>query len=275
MPTNNATMHHTRAELQGTVEFLFSEDAISPADARLKGYLNLGNFLGAELKSDPKRTPVLRAVRGIVIESGSTGAGVSLGLELSTKEVADYRKALHALMASDGTPMTQAAIANAAIDTFLFTAGAGAAKLNYDYPLTNAGIQVRHMSACTVVLTGGPALVLGTDYTVDLELGLLRFINPAQLPANTITPTVTAPVIDSTHAKYMLGVTPMQKPVRRGYGRFVNFDSDSANRIVQEMEPRPIELYTSGGYSVSHDNQAEQKLTAMFLSNTERWLVRP
>lgn len=271
---NSATMHHTRAELQGTVEFLFSEDAVSPADARLKGYLNLGNFLGAEIKSDPKRTPSLRAVKGIVIEAGSTGAGVSLGLELMTKEVGDYRKALHALMAADSTPMTQAALANIAIDTFAFTAPIPA-KLNYDYPLTNAGLLVRHLTAATVVLTGGPALVLGVDYTVDLELGLLRFINPAQLPANTITPTVSAPAIDASHAKYMLGMTPMQKPVRRGYGRFINYDSDTANRIVQEMEPRPIELYTSGGYSISHDNQAEQKLTANFLTNTERWLVRP
>lgn len=271
---NNATMHHTRAELQGTVEFLFSEDAISVADARLRGYLNLGNFLGTEIKSDPKRTPVMKAVRGIVIEGGSTGAGVSLGLELATKEVADYRKALHALMASEATPFTQAAIANAAIDTLLFTAQLPA-KLNYDYPLTSGGIQVRHLSAVTLALTAGAVPVLGTDYLVDLELGLIRFIKAATLPANTITPTVTAPAIDADHAKYMLGVTPMQKPVRRGYARFINFDSDSANRIVQEMEPRPIELYTSGGYSVSHENQSEQKLTAMFLSNSERWLVRP
>jgi hypothetical protein len=271
---NNATMHHTRAELQGTIEFLFSEDAASVAAARLAGYLNLGNFLGFELKSDPKRTPTLRAVKGIVIEAGSTGAGVSLGLELMTKEVADYRKAVHALMASDGTPMTQAAVANAAIDTFAFTAPAPA-KLNYDYPLTNAGLQVRHLSACTVVLTGGPVLTLGTDYIVDLENGLLRFINPAQLPANVITPTVTAPAIDSTHDKYMLGMTPMQKPIRRGYGKFIVYDSDAKNRIVQEMEPRPIELYTSGGYSGSHDNQSEQKLTCLFTSNSERWLIRP
>lgn len=272
-PLNN--MHHTRAELQGTVEFYFAEDASSAADALLRGYLCLGNFLGAEVKPDPKRTPVMSANRGIVIEAGSTGAGVSLGLELTTKEVADYRKAILALMAADGTPFTQAAIANAAADNLAFTAQVPA-KLNYDYPLTKAGALLRHVSAAVLTVNGaGQPLVAGTDYVLDAELGQVRFIKQASLPADTVAVTVTVPAIDAAHDKYMLGITPMQKPVRRGYGRFINWDSDVKNRIVQEMEPRPIELYASGGYSVSHDNQSEQKLTCMFRSNTERWLVRP
>lgn len=272
MNVNNQNMHHTRAEIQGTIEFYFSEDAISVADARLKGYLNLGNFLGTEVKSDPKRTPVMSAARGIVIESGSTGASVSLGIELTTKEVADYRKAILALMASDGTPFTQGAINNAAIDTLAFTAQVPA-KLNFDYPLTNATVQLRHLTAVTLALAAG-ALVAGTDYLVDLELGLIRFINAANLPANTVTPTVTAPAIDATHDKYMLGITPATKPVRRGYCRLLVFDSNVKNRLIQEWEPRPIELYTSGGYSIGHENQSEQKITCMFTSNTQRVLQR-
>ena len=271
---DSKTMHHTRAELQGTVEFLFSEGSASIADIRLNGALNLGNFLGSELKADPKRTPALKARRGIVFEGGSTGAGVSLGLELTTKEVADYRKAVHALMASDATPFTQAAIATAAVDTLAFTAQVPA-KLNADYPLTKEGAQLRFITTVTLALAGGGALAEGTDFLVDKELGLIRFINAANLPANTVTPTVTSPLIDASHDKYMLGVTPMTKPVRRGLGRFLNWDSDEKNRLVQEMEWRPIELYTSGGYSVSHDNQSEQKLTCMFTSITERWLIRP
>ena len=271
---DNKTMHHTRAEIQGTVEFYFSEDAVSAADARVRGYLNLGNFLGAEIKSDPKRTPTMKAVRGVVIEGGSTGAGVSLAIELTTKEVADFRKAVLALMAADAAPFTQAAIANAAIDTIAFTAQVPA-KLNYDYPLTKDGAQLRHIGACTLAVTGGvPVLVENDDFILDKENGFIRFINPAKLPAAVVTPTVTVPAIDATHDKYMLGVTPMTKPVRRGYGRFIVYDGDAKNRIVQEMEARPIELYTSGGFSVSHENQSEQKLTAMFTSNAERWLVR-
>lgn len=271
---NNATMHHTRAELQGTVEFLFSEDAISLADARLKGYLNYGNFLGFELKADPKRTPKLAAARGIVFENGSTGAGVSLGVELSTKEVADMRKAKILLMAKDAAPFTQAAIANAAIETLAFTAQIPA-KLNYDYPLTVAGVQVRHLTAVTLALTAGAVPVLGVDFTVDLELGFIRFINPATLPANTITPTVSAPAIDSAHDKYMEGVTPMAQPTRNGWGRIIVWDSDLKNRMVKDFEPRPMEIYTSGGITVNHENQAEHKITAMFRSITERMLLRP
>jgi len=135
MGTDNQTMHHLRAEIQGTVEWYFSEGASSAANAILLGYLHMGNFLGAEIKSDPKRTTTLKASRGIVFEGGSTGAGVSLGLEFMTKEVADMRKAKIALMAAAGTAFTQAAIAAGAIDTLAFTADIPA-KLNYDYPLT-------------------------------------------------------------------------------------------------------------------------------------------
>lgn len=270
MSLNSQTMHHSRAELQGTIEFLFSEGAVSAANAAVLGYLNLGNFLGAELKPDPKRQVTLSASRGVVFESGSTGAGVSLGIELTTKETADMRKAKLLLMGKDTDPFTQAAIAAAVADDMAFTAQIPA-KLNHDYPILKNGVQVRHLSA--VALSGG--LVEGTDFLVDLELGLVRFIKAATLPAAAITPTVSAPAIDATHAKYMEGITPMAQAVRRGYGRFLVWDGDVANRLVMEMEARPIELYTSGGLTVTHDNQSEHKLTAMFRSITERWLVRP
>lgn len=270
---DNKTMQHTRAELQGTTQFFFSPDAVSAADAILKGYQDLGNFLGAELKPDPKRTPVLKAARGVVYEAGSTGAGVSLGIELTTKEVVDMRKAKLALMAKDTTAFTQAAINAGAADNLAFTADVPA-KLNYDYPLTKEGALLRHLSAA-VLTVGGNALVENTDYILDKELGQVRFIKAATLPAAAVTVTVTVPAIDSTHDKYMEGITPMAQPVRRGYGRFLVWDGDVANRLAMEMEPRPIELYTSGGWSVTHDNQAEHKITVMFMSITERWLVRP
>lgn len=273
MNVDQSTMHHQRAELQGTVELLFSEDATSVADSFLRGYLNIGNFLGTELKPDPKRQVRKSASRGIVFERGSTGAEVSFGMELTTNEVADIRKAQLALMAADAAPFTQAAIANGAADNLAFTADMPA-KLNYDYPLSKNGVLLRHLSAAVLTFDGDP-LVEGTDYLLDKELGQVRFINQANLPNDTVTVAVTVPEIDASHDKYMYGVTPLTKPVRRGYARFINWDTDVSNKIVQEMEPRPIELYTSGGYSITGDKQSEFKITAMFMSITERWLIRP
>lgn len=266
-------MHHTRAELQGTVEFFFSEGAISAADAILRGYLNYGNFLGFELKSDPKRSPRKSAARGVIFEAGSTGAEITMGLELTTNEVADPRKQRLAHMAADATPFTQAAINAAAADALAFTADVPA-KLNYDYPLTKTGALLRHISAATLQVGANPALVEGADYLLDKELAQVRFIKEASLPAAAVTVTVTAPAIDATHEKYMLGLTPAAKPVCRGYGRALVWDSDTKNRLVKDYEPRPIELYNSGGYSVTGDKQSEFKIAAMFTSITERLLVR-
>ncbi len=266
-------MHHLRAEIQGTVEWYFSEGASSAANAILLGYLHMGNFLGAEIKSDPKRTTTLKASRGIVFEGGSTGAGVSLGLEFMTKEVADMRKAKIALMAAAGTAFTQAAIAAGAIDTLAFTADIPA-KLNYDYPLTKTGALLRHFSAAVLTFEAG-VLVAGTDYLLDSELGMVRFINAANLPDGNVTINATVPAIDAAHAKYMEGIVPMGQAVRRGWMRGVVWDQDDANNKVFEIEPRAVEIYTSGGFSVSHDNQSEHKITVMFTSITERFLVRP
>lgn len=269
---DNKTMHHTRAELQGTTQWFFSENATSAAAAILAGYLDMGNFLGFELKSDPKRTPTKSAARGVVFESGSTGAEVSLGIELQTKEVADMRKAKLALMGADAAPFTQAAIDNAAVDALAFTADMPA-KLNRDYPLTNNGVLLRHLTAA-VIQVGVTVLVEGTDYLLDKELAQVRFIKTATLPAAAVTVKVTAPLVDATSEKYMEGVTPMAQPVRRGYARFLIWDSNVGSRLVMDVEPRPVEIYTSGGWTVNAENQSEHKITAMFTSLAERALVR-
>jgi len=268
------TMHHTRAELQGTVEFFYSEGAVSAADAILRGYLNYGNFLGFELKSDPKRQPKKSAHRGVIFESGTTGSEITMGLELATNEVADPRKQRLAHMAADATPFTQAAINNAAIDPLAFTVDMPA-KVNYDYPLTKLGALLSDISAAALQVGAGPALVEGTDYLLDKELAQVRFIKEATLPTAAVTVTVTAPAIDATHDKYMLRITPGAQPVRRGFARAILWDSDSKNRKVKDYEPRPVELYNSGGYSVTGDKQSEFKIAVMFTSIVEGLKIRP
>lgn len=274
MGYDQTTMHHTRAELQGTVEYFYSDGAISAADAILRGYLNYGNFLGVEFKADPKRQPRKSAARGVIFEAGSTGAEITIGLELTTNEVADPRKQRLAHMAADGAPFTQAAINAAAADQLAFTADVPA-KLNYDYPLTKNGVLLRHVSAATLQVGANPALQEGVDYLLDKELAQVRFINAGALPAAAVTVTVTAPAIDATHDKYMIGITPAAQPVRRGYARLLVWDTDAKNRLVKEYEPRPVEMYNSGGYSVTGDKQSEFKIAVMFTSIVERLLVRP
>ena len=101
---------HDRAEIQGTAQWLFSEGATTLAEARAKGFLDMGCFLGLELKNEGKGTDVKKANRGKIYTTKKLGQDVTLGLELSTKEVADMRKALLALMASETDPLTQTAI---------------------------------------------------------------------------------------------------------------------------------------------------------------------
>jgi hypothetical protein len=271
MPQNPTNLHHTRAEIQGTIQMLFSEGALSLADYNLKGAEDGGNFLGAEIKADPKREPVLAASRGVVIQRGSTPGLITLGLELMTKEVADARKLRYLLSAAAGVDLAQAALAAQAFDAMVFS-GPAPAVLNRWYPILKNGTVVREISA--VVIAAPAGLIEGTDYVLDKKLGLVRFIKVATLPTVNVTGTVSAPVIDAAAAGFMKGLVPMQKSSWSGWARFLVWDQDPGSNLVMDYEPRPVELTLVGGSTVAHDKQSELKIMAAFTSNEQRVLHR-
>lgn len=269
---SQSTLHHKRAEIQGTVQVLFSEGAATLAAANTAGYQDLGNFLGHEIQTEPQREPVLKAHRGVVIEAGSTPGVITLGLDLTTKEVADARKLRYLLSAKDAAALAQAAINNSAVDAIPFSAEVPAV-LNQFYPIMKDGVRVREISAITIAV-GGSDLEAGVDYLVDQKLGLVRFVKEATLPAGNATPTLTAPAIDAAHAAAMKGLTPMTKSAWRGFAHVLVWDQDEQNNLVMEYEPREVEIVYSSGVTINHESQSELKIQVKFLSNTERVLHR-
>ena len=265
---------HTCSEIQGTVQWLFSEGASTLEEARANGFMDMGCFLGFEIKNEGKGTDVKKSKRGKVYTTGKLGQDVTLGVELSTKEVADMRKALIALMGSEVDPLTQAALAaDTTVDLPAFDANAKAAKLNYAYQLLKDGKDVREIT--TLKLTVGiNELAEGVDYTLDKKLGMVRFINNDTLPAAAVTAKATAEAIKEGDENYMLGIKSMDVPRRRGYSRILIWDGDPGSNLVMDWEPRKTDISVSGGFKVDAENQSEVKIALNFTSASETTFVR-
>jgi hypothetical protein len=87
---------------------------------------------------------------------------------------------------------------------------------------TPAGDAVNFTSDGTSV-TWLPALIEGTDFTVDLRLGRVQFLTER---TGTVYPYLTAAAVTSSSDNYVRGVQPMQNPTFEGYGRLVLFDPE-------------------------------------------------
>lgn len=264
---------HNRSEIQGTVQILFAENALTLEDYYTKGALDLGCFTGGEIKSEAKSTDVKKANRGITTTTAKLGSDITVGLELTSKEVADKRKAQIAFFAKEMAGLTQAAIAAAtAVDLPAFAAGSPAV-LNNAYQILKDGKPVREIIAFTLKV-GVNDLEEGVDYVIDKKLGMVRFIKTATLPAAAVTATASAKAITETDETFMHGLQAMTKPRFRGYARFLVWDSDPGSNLVMEFEPRPVEIIAAGGFKIDADNQSEIKLTVSFTSTKERILLR-
>lgn len=264
---------HNRAEIQGTVQFLYADGATTLEEAYNVGFLDMGVFLGIEIKSESKSTDVKKANRGRVFTSSKLGSDVTLGLELTTKEVADMRKARIVLLGKDVESLTQAAIpADTAVTLPAFLA-TNKAKINHAYQVLKDGKPVREIT--TLKLTAGvDELQDGVDYVLDKKLGMVRFINEATLPADTVTAKAAATAIAEGDETHMLGIQAMEMPRRRGYAHILIWDGAPGSNLVMEFTPRPVEVTPSGGFKVDADNQSEAKININFTSTHERVLVR-
>ena len=129
--------------------------------------------------------------------------------------------------------------------------------VNRWYELKVAAARVRFLSAVTFA-----GKVEGTDFIVDYELGLIRFTS-AWLPAVNTVFVVTAPAIDSAHAKAMKGLRPMQNQIWRGYGRLYVYDQNRANRLVMSHEDFSFTLTVGKNFGVKHDGQSEASIKLM------------
>ncbi|MCX6952992.1 MAG: hypothetical protein NTV51_12625, partial [Verrucomicrobia bacterium] len=130
--------------------------------------------------------------------------------------------------------------------------------LNRWYDVLKAGARVRFLSAFAIA-----GKVEGVDYIVDLEQGQVRFINAGSLPAANVTPTISAPAIDASHAKAMTGWAPMRNQIWRGYARLIIYDQNRLNRIVKEHNDFSFTLTMGKQFGVKHDAQSEGSIKLM------------
>lgn len=244
-------LHHTRAEIQGTSRLLGCLGAVSKADAITKGMTDFGNFLGIEVKAEANKQARLKATNGIVRSVGNTAGMMSYGYEFMTKEVADARKMRFALLGSEATPFTQAALAAVNGTAIVFGVGAAASKAGNWYPLLYNGA---HIHALTTVTVAGK--VEGVDFIVDKKMGLIRFL--VEQTAN-VTPVLTSPAIDAAHADYLVGVQPMTNVVYSGYWTVAAYDQDPKNNLVLRHEFFSGDLTVTAWPKIDHENQSELK----------------
>lgn len=250
-------LNHTRAEIQGTVRLLLSPDAATRAAAIAAGFSEFGDLTGTELKGESKTEPVLKPINGVMRQTDETPGLLTMGYELTTKSIADARKMIYFLAGVAGQDLAQAAINAAAADAIVFT-GPAPAVLNRWYDVLKAGVRARFLSGFAIA-----GMVEGVDFTVDLEQGQVRFIKVATLPAANVVPTISAPAIDATHAKFMKGIRPMQNQIWRGYARVIAYDQNRSNRIVLQHEDFSYTLKVGKNFGIKHDGQSEASIVLM------------
>lgn len=256
MPLDN-NLNHTRAEIQGTLRLLLAPDAASKAAAIAQGYDEFADLLGSEIKGESKTEPVLKPINGIMRQVDETPGLLTLGYELSFKAIADARKMKFLLAGVSAQDLAQAAVNAQAADALVFTGPAPAIQ-NRWYDILKNGVRQRFISAFAIA-----GKVEGVDFIVDYENGQVRFPSANYLPAANVVPTITVPAIDSTHAKFMRGLRPMQNQIFRGYARLYAYDQNRANRLVLAHEDFSYTLTLGKNFGVTHEKQSEASINLM------------
>ncbi|MBI5771917.1 MAG: hypothetical protein HZA93_29360 [Verrucomicrobia bacterium] len=257
----NSQLHHSRAELSGACRLLLSLDASTRAAAALAGFEEFGGLKGYELQGESKTEPVLKPFFGVMRQVDESPGLLTLGYELTTTEIADARKLKYFLAGTAGQDLAQAALAAQVADAIVFSAQVPAV-LNRWYDVLKNGVRVRQLSAFAIA-----GKVEGVDFIVDYENGAVRFPSAAYLPAANVAPTISAPAIDATHAKFMRGLRPMQNQIWRGYARLYSYDQNQANRLVMAHEDFSFTLTLGKNFGLKHDGNAEASIKLMIAAD--------
>jgi hypothetical protein len=253
MPALDQDLHNPGSEFLGTAQFLFCEGAVTRAAAAAKGYTDMGNFTALENKGEISTTPILKCFRGVTRESRKLPGIIKQSYDLKTNEVLDYRKLRFALFGSDLADYAQAASAAANGDALAFSA-ASPAILNLWYPLAIAGAPVREITALTL-----DALTEGADFVVDGKLGLVRFVNEATLPGESLTPVISAPALTGAHPLGLRRLKPMSRGIWNGYGRLLLWDQETQS-LAMDHKDFSASITLSAPFTVANDALAEMTL---------------
>lgn len=214
-PDQNVT-----ARMLATCEFSMAFDATTLAEAFAIGYRDFGNISSFTPKTDTQKLEYKTSSRGVRRVAATDVLESKLQYQIKCTEW-NYQTLQILCGGTATTGHTQASQSAVSGDAFAFNTTA--AVIGNWYDLKVSGARIRNVTTLTIT-----SLVEGTDFQVDLKLGRVRFLT-AQSASRT--PVITATVITVSTAASFLGLLPLNKVRRTGYGRFVVFDQDSTNNI--------------------------------------------
>jgi hypothetical protein len=255
----NSNLHNIRALIVGaTCEFSFAEAPSTATLAQIGGplypYKDFGNLSVLDVTSEMESEKRVTAFRGVRREISSEPTLTRLMYKLKSNE-ADPTKLAIAFNASEGGAFTQGALSAVVGQALDFTTAP--AVIGQWYQLrTVGGVAVRNVTTVTI-----PTLVLNTDFVIDGDLGRIRFLTSQ---AASRTPTITASAVTADPSALAMNIlNPMQKPIRRGYGRITLFDRDATNKVVLDHYDFTCELVLEGSGLNSQDGKAAAETSLM------------
>jgi hypothetical protein len=253
------------ALLVGTIEFAFSDGAISAADAKLKGFRDVGNVVGMTPNLEPTVIEHYGSYRGVRRRDKTIHTENKLEFTVRLDQW-DQQKVEWLFGAGAGTAHTQAVLSGVAGEVLAFGTTPSDSSKWYDLR-TAAGARVRKLTAVTIA-----TLVEGTDFEVDLEVGRIRFLTPQ---TGDLTPTLTAPAITSADAGYFAGLTPMADVRKSGFGRLICYDQyDGGNAVVWDYVDFSCEVSVESAGEIDGQNPAEITLKVRVTDVVGNLLVR-
>lgn len=253
------------AILVGTIEFAFCEGATSAADAKLKGYRDIGNIIASTPGVENTKVEHFGSYRGKRRKDKTITTESKLEFTVRcdewNKEVMKY-----IFGAGDGTNHTQSALSAAAGEALAFTASVPSDKNKWYDVRDSSGNRVRKITTLTF-----STLTEGTDFEVDTLLGRVRFLTQRTA---TVTPTITAPAITSADDDYFEGLKPMDNLTRTGFGRLVCYDQNDKNKVAWDYVDFSCEVSIESAGEIDGQNPTEGTLKVVVTDTVGNLLVR-
>lgn len=264
MSTQTDPGHNLKALLIGTGEFSFAEDALSVSDAQAKGYLDFGNVTASTPSPEQTKEEHFGSYRGIRRVDKTAVTENKLTYKIKVDEF--NKTNLEVLFGgSPTTGHTQAIQTAAAGQVLAFATTAAVIGKWYDI-LTGAGARLLNLTTVTIA-----AKVEGTDFVLDLLCGRVKFLT-AQ--AADLTPTITAAAITAASNWSFLGMVPLAKVKKVGFGRLMIFDQESPNKLALRHEGFSCEITLDSAGDVDGQKFSDLTLSVLVTDTVGTLLYR-
>jgi hypothetical protein len=223
----NADNKNIRSMWVGTTaEFSFAENA--PAAFLAGGvafpFRDFGSLTVVDFDNKIETTPRMVSTRTGNQQIGEVVTQKMTSFKLKSNEADPYKMQM-AFSGTDAGAVTQAALSAVAGEALDFSVSP-ATTLWYQLR-TTAGVQLHNITTVTIA-----TLVENTDFIIDKIGGRIRFITPQTVSR---TPIITCGVVPTIDGNIQWNsIVPLSKPLRKGYGRLMLFDTDPTNPLAMD-----------------------------------------